>query len=196
MKTKPKQERSHMSIPSRLQKFRRQKGAPLVEYALLLSLIAVMCWTGTRFMGEGIANGFSFASNQVSSATTLASVPTTPATNPGSTTPTPAVDPRAQFNVDYVDFLDLDRMYWPRPNPEHFRYTLQNMDAYPVVVQAGDLTVSGAGFALENNECIGKTLPPGGQCFVTVVITSSGPGVYIGPLSARGQVIETAYAFR
>jgi pilus assembly protein Flp/PilA len=46
---------------------KKQKGASLVEYALLVALIAVVCIVAIRVVGQKVSGQFSNVSSQISS---------------------------------------------------------------------------------------------------------------------------------
>ena len=48
-----------------LKKENKEKGASLVEYALLVALIAVIAIAGVRVLGQNISNQFSSAASQL-----------------------------------------------------------------------------------------------------------------------------------
>jgi pilus assembly protein Flp/PilA len=47
---------------------RREEGASLVEYALLVALIALACIAAITFLGNGISNAFNTIANKLSNA--------------------------------------------------------------------------------------------------------------------------------
>jgi Flp pilus assembly pilin Flp len=47
-------------------RFGEERGASLVEYALLVSLIAMACFAALQFFGSTTANSFSASASQIS----------------------------------------------------------------------------------------------------------------------------------
>ena len=52
---------------------RSERGASLVEYALLVGLIAVVCIAGIRLFGQRASQSFSLIANQLTTSTTTSS---------------------------------------------------------------------------------------------------------------------------
>jgi pilus assembly protein Flp/PilA len=63
---------------SMLQRVRNERGASMVEYALLVGLIAVVAVVAVGLLGGGIANLFGHASNCVNSLNTTTDCNATP----------------------------------------------------------------------------------------------------------------------
>ncbi len=54
----------HTKTTPRLKKARSERGASLVEYALLVALIAVVCIVAVTFMGKGSSDAINKASGE------------------------------------------------------------------------------------------------------------------------------------
>ena len=62
---------SHVTTPSRPTRGRRERGASLVEYALLVALIAVVCIASVTFLGKSSGTKFNKAGNAIGDKTIL-----------------------------------------------------------------------------------------------------------------------------
>ncbi len=172
-----------MKLSSSLYRFvKRQNGAPMLEYAILLSLISGVAWMGVRYTGEQTRSLY----NTINTSTTSTPVQ---ATNP--TSPSPPTTPSSLYMVGNITPM-MATPYAYGKNSVYVFYVSTGSDP-SVPLSLGNFSISGEGFGLEENTsapCSGEALVPNDLCMVTVTFRPSRNGTHTGELTftAAGEV--------